>query len=459
MCSSDLSNTIDKLWSERPALPNEKVFELDVKFAGSPRSEKFSAVRAEMAKKDADYYLISSLDDVAWLLNLRGRDVPNTPVFYAHVLLGKDDAILFVSPEKISADIAEALESDGCKTVGYGEIGRRLSEIEIGKRLLFDSARVSAGLAGFVPEGVKVVREKEITTRLKAVKNETEIKNIRNANIREGVMLTRLMVRLEKIFASGGALHEADVCEIINELRKPTQNYLGPGFETIAAYGKNAASMHYNPSGRGDEILNEGFLLIDTGAQYFDGTTDITRTFAVGALTDEMKRDFTLLLKGHIALASAIFLHGATGTGLDAFARAPLWANGMNYRSGTGHGIGFCLSVHEGPHGISQRNNEVKLEKGMLVTNEPGVYKEGRHGIRTENLLLVKELFKNDDGTFMGFEIITYFPIDLSAIDASLLTHDEIKFLNGYHANVFEILSPLLDEEESNWLKRATKLL
>jgi Xaa-Pro aminopeptidase len=449
------TDLIGEIWTERPSIPASKAFLHEPRFTGLSAAEKLQSVRDKMG--ETNWYLVTALDSVAWLLNIRGRDIPQTPVVYAYALIGKTEAHVFIDPLKTDGSVTDYLNGQGFTLHPYDDIYIYLSKLE--GTLQYNPDQVNALLVKAVPADSKVKKETDdIIGLLKAVKNETEIKNIRNAFIKDGVVWVRLLMWLEDwAEKKETALYEADVADKLHELRQTQADYLEPSFDTISAYMANAASMHYSPENRGAEIKPEGFLLVDTGAQYLDGTTDITRTLVMGNVTDEMKRDFTLVLKGHIALASTIFLFGTTGAQLDAIPRVPLWAAGMNYRSGTGHGLGFCLGVHEGPHGISMRQNAVKLKTGMLVTNEPGVYKEGRHGIRTENVLLVGELFKNEDGTFMGFENISFCPIDIQAINPGLLTEKEKTYLNEYHRQVYENLAPHLTEPEKDWLTKATK--
>jgi Xaa-Pro aminopeptidase len=450
-----------EIWADRPAMPNAPAFEHLPPFAGAPRPEKLAAVRAAMRKNNADYYFAAALDDIAWLLNIRGRDIKHTPVAYAYCLIGLTDAFVFIDPAKLNGGLTESLAADGYTLRGYGEARKFLHDgLPERCRLLYNDKRVSVRLAEAVPDGVTVLREADIIAELKAVKNAAETENIKNAHLKDGAAMVRLLKFIDEWAADPRQpLTEAGVADTVASLRGAQPDFLEPSFETIAAYGANAASMHYAPEGAGDAIEPRGFLLVDSGGQYLDGTTDITRTMVLGDITDEMKRDFTLVLKGHIALARAVFLQGTVGTALDILARMPLWAHGINYRSGTGHGIGYCLGVHEGPHNISMRASTVKLTAGMLVTNEPGVYKENEYGIRTENVMRVTELYKNEQGTFLGFETISFCPIDRRAIDKALLTPEETAWLNDYHRAVFEKLTPYLNAGEIDWLARAAEAL
>jgi Xaa-Pro aminopeptidase len=313
-------------------------------------------------------------------------------------------------------------------------------------------------LAGAIPAGVeKLPEEDDILVAFKAVKNPVEIENVRNAHVKEGAVMVRF---LKWVTENDHVFKETDVHEKLTALRKEQDGYSEPSFDTIAGYMANGAIVHYSPKeGECADVQREGFLLVDTGGQYIDGTTDITRTIVMGEITPAMKHDFTLVLKSHIALASAIFLKDATGGNLDVLARTPFWKEGLNYRHGTGHGIGFCLGVHEGPQHISLRPGGAKLAAGMLLSNEPGIYRDGQYGIRTENIMLVEERFTNEFGTFMGFETLSLCPIDLRAVEIAELSPEEKEWLNAYHKKVFDLLSPHLKQDETEWLKKYTEVV
>ena len=435
------------LWKDRPPLPAAPAFAHDIKFTGKYTMDKLAEVRAKMKKRRVDLYLTAALDEIAWLANIRGNDIANTPVVYAYLLVAMDNAWLFIDEKKISFPLDLTI----CP---YEDIFGHLEKVS--GSLLYQPDAISVKLFNAIPKTAKPVKGQSIIAGLKAVKNETEIKNFRNAFIKEGVVMVRFLKWLDESDVSN--IDEIEVQNKISDLRKTGEHSLGDSFTSIAAYGENAALMHYSPAPKNcSKLRPEGFLLVDTGGQYLDGTTDITRTISLGDITKEMRRDFTLVLKGHIALASAKFLQGASGVHLDVLARQYIWEAGMDYKSGTGHGLGFCLGVHEGPQNISMRVKEQKLLPGMICTNEPGIYKEGRFGIRTENVLLVKELERNEHGTFLGFEVISYCPIDTKAIDMSLLTAKEMEYLNEYHQLVYEKLSPLLSQEERDWLEDKIK--
>ena len=443
----------DELWHDRPALPAASAFAHDITFTGKTVAQKLADVRAEMKKTSANVYLAAALDDIAWLANIRGNDIANTPVVYSYLLVTMDAAYLFIDEQKVDDALQDHLSD--ITLCPYEDIFDYIRIHAANKTLLYSPDGISVRLFDAIPDTASTAKSPSIIAGLKALKNETEVKNIRNAFLKEGAVMVRLFKWLEA--QKDNWPYETDIQAKVSELRLSQAHCLGDSFTTIAAYGENAALMHYSPKlGNCAQVKPEGFLLIDTGGQYLDGTTDITRTIAMGPITDEMRRDFTLVLKGHIALSRAKFLQGATGMHLDALARQPVWEAGMDYKCGTGHGIGFCLGVHEGPQNISMRYNETKLAPGMLCSNEPGIYKEGRHGIRTENIILVEELESNEHGTFLGFETVSFCPIDTTALDKSLLSQTEIDYLNDYHRQVYEKLSPLLNQEECEWLRKAT---
>jgi Xaa-Pro aminopeptidase len=400
-----------------------------------------------MKEKKATHYVVASLDSIAWLFNIRGNDIPQTPVVYAYAVVEMDTARIFIPDGKF-----EAVE--GAEIYPYDAVYGYLQNLQRGT-LIYDPGAVSVKLAGAIPSSVtKQPEEEDIIALLKAVKNPVEIADIRNAHIKEGVVMTRFLKWLDE---STHKFPETAVHEKLTELREQQDGYLEPSFDTIAGYMSNGAIVHYSPKqDECAEVKREGFLLVDTGAQYNDGKTDITRTAVMGEITDEMKHDFTIVLKGHIALATAVFLKGTVGGQLDVLARSPFWREGLNYRHGTGHGIGYCLGVHEGPHHISMRPGGAKLAPGMLVTNEPGLYRDGKYGIRTENVMLIEERYTNEFGTFLGFETLSLCPIDLRAVDLTLLNAKEKDWLNAYHKKVYDLLSPSLTPDENEWLKQVT---
>lgn len=450
---------VDEIWKDRPQVPVDPVFLHDVKFAGKTALEKLNEVRCEMDKKGVNYYLLSSLDDIAWLFNLRGKDIVNNPVFIAFALISKDSAWLFIDERKISQEVRGELEKNGTYTEDYDSINSRLTALKKGDKILFDPNKVNINVYDSISKEAERVNGDNITTKLKAIKNPVEIENFRNCQVKDGVAMVKFLYWLDKNIASG-EVTEISASDMLEKYRSEQEYYRGLSFDTIAGYKDHAAMMHYKANQDTQYTLKaEGMLLVDSGGQYLDGTTDVTRTIVLGGLSAEEKRDFTLVLKGHIALAAVKFLYGATGSNLDVLARQPIWEAGIDYKCGTGHGVGFMLNVHEGPQSFSQKPNTVLLEPGMVITNEPGIYKEGKHGIRTENMILVVSDKETEFGQFMRFEDITYCPIDLDGIDASMLNDKEIKWLNSYQKKVYELLSPHLNEDEKEWLKKETREL
>lgn len=450
---------IDTLWTDRPSLSEAPIFELETRFAGKGREEKLIEVRKQMSRHSVDAYVISSLDDIAWLTNLRGGDVTHTPVFASFFILTQEKASLYVDEGKISNEIRANLVADQIEIKPYASFYQEISELTCS--VGYDAKRTSVLAGSLLSEEVIIKPIQEITMRLKAVKNEVELKNLRSCQIEDGAAMVRSLKRIRGMLASSQAITEQMVDAILIEERGKSVFFLEPSFDTIAAYRSNAAMMHYRATPENDtEIEAKGFLLIDSGGQYFTGTTDITRTLGLGELTEEEKKDYTLVLKGMIQLTMAKFLKGTSGLQLDPIARSPLWKEGLDYKCGTGHGVGYLLGVHEGPQNFSSRKGaETPLELGMIVTNEPGVYKEGKHGIRTENMLSVQEDKQTADGTFYGFETMTLCPIDTRPIEESRLLEEEKAWLNAYHQLVFETLSPVLSKEEQAFLREETAII
>jgi len=449
---------IDKLWKDRPELPSDSILIHEVKYAGKSRIEKLNEVREEMKSKGANDYLLSSLDDIAWLLNIRGNDVLNNPVVVANVIVKKNKTSLFIDLKKVTSQIKAELEAEGVEIKEYNEVKQELKNITKNNAIMLDPTTTNAALYNSINSDVKIVEEPNITTILKAVKNKVEIENIRNCQVVDGVAMVKFLKWL-KTSVGKENITEISASDKLEKLRRQGSLCVGLSFDTIAGYKEHAAMMHYKANEKTDYALKpEGFLLVDSGGQYYNGTTDITRTIVLGKLTEEEKRDFTLVLKSNIALDSAKFLYGASGYAIDAIARQPIWKYGLDYKCGTGHGVGFFLNVHEGPQRISYRHhNDLSLEEGMIVTDEPGIYKEEKHGIRTENMLIVTKAEKTEFGQFMQFETLTFCPIDLEGIVVEMLTEDEKQWLNAYHKKVYEKLAPHLDEAEKVWLKEQTR--
>lgn len=450
------NDLLKSIWEARPELPKSKIFLHGEAYSGKYASEKLQEVRKHMKEKDAKNYIISSLDDIAWLCNIRGNDVKFNPVALSYVLINENYANLYINNAKIDDNTKEKLKNEGFEIYEYDEIEEHVKLIE--DRTIIDPNKLNAKIYSCLSSDVKVINEMNITTKLKAIKNEVEIANTEKSQVRDGVAMVKFIKWLKDNLGKE-KITEISASKKLTEFRSKGENYKGDSFGTIAGYKEHAAMMHYSATEATDyEIKQEGMFLVDSGGQYLDGTTDITRTFILGNITEEEKRDFTLVLKGHIALSTAKFLKGTTGVNLDILARRPLWNYGIDYKCGTGHGVGYFLNVHEGPQGIRPEGNSTVLKPGMIITNEPGVYKEGKHGIRIENtLLVVKDINSEEFGEFYKFKTISYCPIDLNGVVIEMLTNEERDWLNNYHKIVFEKLSPYLNDEEIEFLKVQTR--
>ncbi|XMB85250.1 aminopeptidase P family protein [Mycoplasmatota bacterium WC44] len=448
---------IDIIWEDRPEIPMTPIFVHDVQFAGKSTKEKLELVRKEMNKQGADYYLLGSLDDIAWLINIRGADVLNNPVVISYALISNHKACLYVDKKKVIAEVSRVLETNGVEVHEYDDIKEQIAKLSNKSRVIFDPNKTNNWLYNAIPNDCELIEGRNITTDLKSIKNEIEIENLRNCQIKDGVAMVKFLNWLDENIVKNDVT-EISAEEELKSFRSEQELFIGTSFDSISGYKDHAAMMHYKASEESQYTLKEeGLFLIDSGGQYLDGTTDITRTIALGDISKEERTDFTLVLKGHIALNQLKFLHGATGSNLDIIARQPLWEQGIDYKCGTGHGVGFFLNVHEGPQSFSQVPNTVTLDKGMILTNEPGIYKEGKHGVRIENTLLVVEDVKTEFGQFMRFDTISYCPIDLDAVNVGMLTEKEKKWLNDYHRDTYESLSPYLNESEKKWLKIETR--
>ncbi|MGE4272356.1 MAG: aminopeptidase P family protein [Desulfitobacterium sp.] len=454
------SDLIGQLWQDRPPLPTTDAFIYDTKYAGRSRGEKLNELREKIKGKGAKVHVLTALDDIAWLLNIRGADVPNNPVTIAHVLVTEEACYLCIDEAKVSGAMRAELEGEGIRITKYADIVKLLKGLQAKDSVLFDPELLNAVLYHAIPSEVKKVEGANPTALLKAVKNETELENLRTSSIQDGVVMVKFIKWL-KTNLGKEPITELTAGDYLDNLRRENKECVGLSFDTIAGHKDHGAMMHYKATSESAYTLNpEGFLLVDSGGQYFGGTTDITRTLVLGPLTDEEKRDYTLVLKGHIALATVKFLHGATGSNLDVLARQPIWKYGLDYKCGTGHGVGMFLNVHEGPQRLSQTPNTVKLEEGMILTNEPGIYKEGKFGIRTENMMVVVKDEETEFGQFMRFEALTYCPIDITGVDQSLLTDEEKVWLADYNTMAYTKLEPYLNDEEKAWLAQeiGTKL-
>lgn len=452
--SNDLLNGI---WYDRPPLPATPVFLHPTTYAGKSPGEKLAEVRAVLGQRKATELLITTLDDIAWLFNLRGSDIECNPVFLAYALVSRDAVTLFINQQRIEPDALAALNEAGVELAGYNEITGRLAALNDDAHLMLNPSNASYQLASAIPSSVTLIEDRLPTTDLKAVKNSTEIAQMQVCHRRDGAAMVRFMRWLENNIPSGG-LDEVNIDLQLLAFRSESEQFRGVSFPSIVGYAGHGAICHY----RADKtsayaIDSKGLLLVDSGGQYPDGTTDITRTFACGELTDEEKRDYTLVLKSHIALACARFKEGTRGIQLDAITRQPLWREGIDFNHGTGHGVGYFLNVHEGPQSISSRWFDVTLKPGMLITNEPGIYRDDKHGVRLENIMLVAEDVANEFGKFLKLIPLTLAPFDTRPLLVELLSDSEIHWLNEYHRTVRKELSTLLEGEDLQWLERVTR--
>lgn len=451
------NDLLDEIWGDRPTIPKDKIILHDIKFCGESRTYKLSNVREKMKELKIKSFILTSLDDIAWLFNIRGNDVKFNPVVMAYAIITTNEATLYIDNDKVTEEIISELKSQDITIKGYEEI---VDDVKILKDSVYiDPAKVNASIFKAIPKEVKIIEGINITTSLKAIKNDIELRNLENCQVRDGVAMVRFIKWLKESVGNI-KVSEISATKKLSSIRAEGEYAKGDSFGTIAGYKDHAAMMHYSANEESDyEILNEGMFLVDSGGQYLDGTTDITRTFVMGDITEEEKRDFTLVLKGHINLSMAKFLRGTTGVNLDILARGPLWKYGIDYKCGTGHGVGFFLNVHEGPQGIAPQNNTVVLEPGMILTNEPGIYKAGKHGIRTENTLVVVKDETTEFGDFYRFDTISYCPIDLNGVVKELLSIEELEWLNVYHETVYNKLSPFISEKEKEFLKELTRAL
>lgn len=451
----------DEVWTGRPALPAAPFFVLEERYAGRSCQDKLSAVRARMQQAGADYLPLSSLDDIAWMLNLRGSDIDFNPVGLAYLLLGPQRCTLFTEAGKITPSVGEYLAQNHIDTDAYTALGDHLEALPAGSRVLIDRRRINYAVYRHIPASCSVVEAPLPTTALKAVKNATEIAGLRRAMVEDGVAYVRFWRWLETALARGESLDEASLSRRLQALRLTREGCRGESFEPIVAYGPNGAIVHYEPAAEGSARVAAGnILLIDQGGQYLQGTTDMTRThslYAPGQAPDDYLADYAAVLRGNIALSEAVFPDYTRGCQLDVLARQFLWKQGGQYLHGTGHGVGHFLNVHEGPQSIRMEENPVVLEEGMVLSDEPGIYRTDRYGIRLENLLLVTEKFQSDYGRFLGFEVLTLCPFDRESIDPARFSPGEIAWIDAYHRRVEESLLPFLDEEEKAWLKEKTR--
>ncbi len=447
-------NPADTLWTDRPPLPQSSVELHPLEYAGETAKEKLARMREELAKLGAEAMLVSKLDEVAWLANIRGADVHCCPVVLAYMLVTGDEALLYVDEAKVSDAVRKGLLEQGIECRPYTQLCEDLPASEL-KSILLDAGMATA-IWELLPEDCRVVQQQSPVAASKAVKNPTEIEGFRQAMLRDGVAMVKFLRWLKSAVEAGGQ-SELSVSRKLESLRSAQPLYRGLSFDTIAGYAAHGAIVHYEADETSDSpLLPQGLLLLDSGAQYVDGTTDITRTIALGPLTHQECVDYTLVLRGHIRLAMAKFPAGSSGTQLDVCARYAMWQQGVNYLHGTGHGVGSYLNVHEGPHQIRMNYVPAPLKAGMTVTNEPGIYRAGSHGVRIENTMLITPFMEGEFGEFLQMEPLTLCPIDTTPILPELMQNDEIAYLDAYHARVYEALSPHLDENENAWLKEVT---
>ena len=453
---------IDILWKERNNLPNENAFLLDIRYCGESFSSKLNRLRDEIKKNKATIHIITTLDDIAWLFNIRGNDIKYNPVILSYAIITLNEVYLFIDKNKLEDNILNELKKENVKIQSYDYIYEFVKEIKESEVVLLDPQKVNYSIYNNIPKNIQKIEMYNPTRDFKCIKNKIELENIRHSHIKDGTAVTKFMYWLKN------NVGKIDISEIsatkkLEEFRHEQDLFIEPSFDTIAGYREHAAMMHYSATPQTDYKLEpRDLFLVDSGGQYYDGTTDITRTFALGEISEELKTHFTLVVRGMIRLSRAKFLHGCRGYNLDILARGPIWDENLDYKCGTGHGIGFVLNVHESPNGfrwkvVPERDDSCILEEGMVTTNEPGIYIEGSHGIRIENELITRKLEKNEYGQYMDFEVVTLAPIDLDAINPDMMLENEKEYLNNYHKLVYDKISPFLNEEEKEWLKQYTR--
>ena len=459
-CQEDL---VGEIWEDRPALPAEPVWVLDVKYAGKDAEDKIGDLRKKMEDCGATVHILTTLDDIVWLLNIRGNDVDCNPVVLSYLMATRESLYLYINEAVLDSSVTGYLKEKGVTIRPYDAIYSDVAKLH-GETVMLEKSRTNFALTQLLDGTNEIINIQNPTALMKAIKNPVEIENIRKAHIKDGVAMTKFIYWLKKNIGKI-PMDEISVADYLNSLRRGQEGNLGLSFPTISAYGANAAMCHYSATEESNAKLEaRGFYLVDSGGQYYEGTTDITRTIALGELTDGEREHFTLTLISMLRLGNVRFLYGCRGLNLDYVAREPFWSRGLNFDHGTGHGVGYLLNVHERPNGIRwkkvpERQDNCVLEAGMVTSDEPGIYIEGSHGIRTENLMVCVKDEKNEYGQFMKFEFLTYEPIDLDAIDKSLMRPEDIEHLNQYHKAVYEKISPYLEEEEREWLKEATRAI
>ena len=463
-CSKDL---VGEIWTSRPAMSCEPIWSLDVKYAGKSTVEKLSDLRDAMKKNKAQIHLMTALDEIAWLFNLRGNDIVNNPVFLSYALITQDEAYLYVQKEAIKEDtkmgkeVCAALAEAKVQVKEYAEFLQDVAALK-NEKVLLERKKASFAVCESLDASCRIIDEMNPCATLKAVKNATEIENMRKAHLKDGIAVTKFMYWLKHTIGTCD-MTEMTAAHKIEELRAEQGNYIEPSFVTIAAYKENAAMCHYHPS---DEVCKklkpEGLLLVDSGGQYLEGTTDITRTYALGPLTEKEKEYYTIVAAAMLKVSTMKFLHGCRGINLDYTIREAFWKRGLDFAHGTGHGVGYLSNVHERPNGlrwkvVPERQDSAVIEPGMICSDEPGLYFAGDFGTRTENLILCVEDEKNEYGQFLKFEFLTKAPIDLEALDTRFMDDADIERLNTYHKDVYETISPYMNDEEKEWLKHVTR--
>ena len=452
------ASLIDPIWKERPAIPEAPMFEMPIELSGKSTEDKLIDINKMLHKAGADCTILSALDEVAWTFNIRGTDVAYNPVVISYAFVSEKESVLFVNPKKIPAEIAEHLKKEGVTLADYGMLATFLSRLPEQTRVFIDSKRTNVAIYNALPKSSILIEGTSPANHLKSIKNETEIKGFRNAVLKDGIAMTKFYFWLEKMLKAGEKVTELSAAAKLTALRSEQPQYVMDSFASISSYGPHGAVVHYSPTPETDtELKTDSLYLLDSGAQYLDGTTDITRTIALcDEPSEQMKKDFTRALKGTLGIAKCKFPAGIRGCLIDAFARKALWDAGINYLHGTCHGIGHCLNVHEGPQSIRMEENPVILEPGMVMSDEPAMYRPGEYGIRTENMILIREDSETEFGKFLGFETLTLCYIDTKLVIPSMLSVREHAWLNKYHQMVYDLVSPHLTEEEKAWLKEKT---
>lgn len=450
-------NLIDPIWKERPAIPDAPIFEMPIAFSGRSTEDKLVAINDKLHEAGADCTVLSALDEVAWTFNIRGTDVTYNPVAVSYAFISEKESVLFINPKKLTAEVTERLKKEGVKLADYSLLYTYLSRLPENTAVYLDGNKTNVAIYNALPESALLIEGISPACHLKSIKSEKETEGFRNAVVKDGVALTKFFYWLEKQMEAGEKVTELSASAKLTALRSEQPLYVMDSFGTISSVGPHGAIVHYSPTPETDaELKQENLYLVDSGAQYLDGTTDVTRTIALGTPTEQMKKDFTRVLKGTISLAKCKFPAGARGSQIDAFARKALWDAGINYLHGTGHGIGHCLNVHEGPQSIRMEENPVVLKPGMVISDEPGMYRAGEYGIRIENMILVREDSETEFGKFLSFETLTLCHIDTRLIIVPMLSAREHAWLNKYHQMVYDKISPFLNEEEKAWLKNKT---